>query len=103
MFKRFNDNDNIFSNSSKIENLISFPIHNLDMSEYVNGYNSSSYIYDLFGVANHEGSGDWGHYWANVKNSDNNWYKFNDHIVSTCQEKDIVSAEAYCLFYIRRD
>ena len=42
-----------------------------------------SSVYDLFGVVNHFGSLNGGHYTATCKNSiDNNWYYFNDSSVS---------------------
>ena len=103
MFKRFKESNDLFANSSKLNNLVLFPLDNLDLSEYVSGYNSSTYVYDLFGIANHEGSSGFGHYWAYVRNSDNNWYKYNDAVVSTCQESDIVSSNAYCLFYKKKE
>lgn len=102
MFKRFKDHDIHQNRNSKIENLVSYPLDNLDLSKYVIGYNSDSYVYDLFGIANHGGNSNWGHYWAYIRNSDNNWYKYNDHTVSTCQLEDIVSSEAYCLFYAKK-
>ena len=33
------------------------------------------------------------------KNTDSNWYKFNDNVVSTLNVSKVVSPEAYCLFY----
>ena len=42
--------------TSKITDLIDFPLENLDLSEYVKGYHSDSYKYDLYGVCNHVGS-----------------------------------------------
>ena len=95
-FKRFTND------LSKIDDYIDYPIDNLDMSKYVNGYNRESYIYNLYAIANHEGTTDGGHYWALIKNNDNNWYKFNDNIVSTVSDNDIVSNNAYCLFYIKK-
>ena len=103
MFKRFKESDNILVGNSKLDTLVNYPLNNLDLSEYVNGYNSSNYVYDLFGIANHDGNGDYGHYWAYIKNNDNNWYKYNDAVVSTCKESDIVSSSAYCLFYKRKE
>tara|TARA_B100000524_G_scaffold337744_2_gene228643 strand:- start:1703 stop:2761 length:1059 start_codon:yes stop_codon:yes gene_type:complete len=99
MFKRYDNNLN------KLDTHISFPIENLDMSKYVNGYNRSSYVYDLYAIANHDSFGGGvgsGHYWASVKNHDNNWYKYNDSIVSTLNIKDLETNNAYCLFYRKR-
>jgi len=64
----------------------------------------SSCIYDLFGVVNHSGSVNFGHYTANCKNwKDGKWYNFNDSFVSEVSEKDIVSRSAYLLFYERKN
>ena len=44
-----------------------------------------------------------GHYTAFAKNfSNNNWYEFNDAIVSPIAEKNVVTELAYILFYKRR-
>ena len=92
-FKRFNNSLN------KKDDLVKFPLENLDMSKYVCGYNKSKYKYDLYAVSNHGGGLGGGHYWAYCKNNDNNWYKFNDAIVSTLKTERVVSKDAYCLFY----
>ena len=62
--------------------LLDFPLENLNLSEYVIGYNKDSYIYDLYGVCNHSGSVQGGHYTAFVKNANNKWYHYNDTSVS---------------------
>ena len=46
-----------FSNSvNKFKCLVDFPLENLDLSEYIVGYNKFSYNYDLYGICNHTGS-----------------------------------------------
>lgn len=92
-----------WTNSGEKNNaLIDFPIDKLDMSSYMRGYNCNKYVYDLYGVVNHMGGSGGGHYISYVKNEDGNWYKFNDSIVSTMSPDNIVSADAYCLFYQKR-
>ena len=92
-----------FSNSlQKKDDLIEFPVDNLDMSKYVCGYNKSKYKYELYGVSNHGGGLGGGHYWAYCKNNDGNWYKFNDAVVSTLKKEKVVSNNAYCLFYKKK-
>ena len=60
-------------------------------------------IYDLFGVSNHQGQLQAGHYTAFAKN-DNTWYRFNDDEIEDVEnENQIVSNLAYNLFYARRD
>lgn len=66
-----------------------------------------SSIYDLFGVVNHFGSLNGGHYTATCKNSiDGKWYYFNDSSVSgggSDSSTRIMADAAYVLFYRRRD
>jgi ubiquitin C-terminal hydrolase len=96
-FKRFN------SRGIKNQCLITFPLDNLDLSKYVVGYKASSYVYDLFAVANHTGSSLGGHYYAIVKNANGKWYTFNDTNVTELSDLNhIVSPKAYCLFYRKR-
>jgi ubiquitin carboxyl-terminal hydrolase 8 len=92
-FKRFN------SMNQKNQVLITFPLEALDLSNYVIGYKKSSYIYDLYGVCNHYGGVNGGHYTAFVKNANGKWYHFNDTNVCEMNPGDVVSPRAYCLFY----
>ena len=62
-----------------------------------------STIYDLYGVVNHFGSLNGGHYTAYGKNPNGNWYNFNDSSVSGANKKELTSAAAYMLFYRRRE
>jgi hypothetical protein len=96
-FKRFNNR------SIKNQIFITFPVDNLDLSEYVIGYKSESYKYDLYGVCNHSGSVMGGHYTAYVKNANGKWYHFNDTSVSEVDNIDsIISPKAYVLFYRKK-
>lgn len=90
--------------TKKLVDLIDFPLENLDLSKYVKGYNSKSYKYDLYGVCNHVGGVSGGHYTAFVKNSQNKWVHYNDHIVEKVEKaKVVVSPLAYCLFYRKKN
>jgi ubiquitin C-terminal hydrolase len=96
-FKRFN------ARGIKNQILITFPLEELNLSKYVIGYKPSSYVYDLYAVANHTGSTLGGHYYAMVKNANGKWYMFNDTEVSEITDlTKIVSPKAYCLFYRKR-
>jgi ubiquitin carboxyl-terminal hydrolase 8 len=91
---------------SKTNNLIDFPIDNLDLSKYVKGYNPSQYIYDLFGICNHIGGVSGGHYNAFVKNSTGNWVVYNDEDVHNLPlpiQSHIITPMAYCLFYRKKN
>lgn len=84
----------------KLQTLIDFPLVDLNLSEYVVGYNPKSYIYDLFGICNHMGGVMGGHYTSFVKNSENEWLHYNDTSVELMKDiSRLVSPNAYCLFY----
>ena len=92
-----------FSNSNqKNGKNISFPLTNLNMSKYVIGYDKNSYKYDLFGICNHMGNVQGGHYTAFVKNANNNWYHFNDTNVTKINNNNLQTSNAYCFFYRKR-
>ena len=94
--KRFN---NI---NEKNNEMVDFPLENLDFSKYVVGYNKESYKYDLYGICNHSGGVSGGHYTAFVKNANGNWYHYNDTNVSQVKESNIKTNMAYCLFYRKK-
>ena len=83
----------------KICKLVSIPLEKLDLSSYVSGYNKHTYVYDLYGTCNHEGSSAGGHYTAHVKTADGGWYKFDDTMVNSISTDKVVSPQSYCLFY----
>jgi len=88
----------------KLNSLITFPLENLDLSNYVCGYNKESYKYDLYGICNHMGGVMGGHYTAFVKNSENNWLHCNDRNVEDVQSPEsIITPMAYCLFYRKKN
>ena len=96
-FKRFN------AKNQKNQVLITFPLDELDLSEYVIGYKKKSYKYELYGVCNHSGGVLGGHYTSYVKNSNGKWFHFNDTSVSEVGViESIISAKAYCLFYRKK-
>jgi ubiquitin carboxyl-terminal hydrolase 2/21 len=95
--KRFN------ASNRKNQIMVDFPLENLNLSNYVIGYNKDSYIYDLYGVCNHSGSVMGGHYTSFVKNANGKWYHYNDTSVSEVSiDKQIITPKAYCFFYRKR-
>jgi ubiquitin C-terminal hydrolase len=97
-FKRFN------SRFQKNQILITFPLDEFDLSEYVIGYKKDNYKYELYGVCNHSGSVLGGHYTSFVKNANGKWYHFNDKVVSEVSSIDtIISNKAYVLFYRKKE
>jgi len=87
----------------KLQHLVNFPLTNMNLAKYVKGYNAEQYVYDLYGVCNHFGGVQGGHYTAFVKNENNKWLHFNDTSVENINESQIVSNAAYCLFYRKKD
>ena len=85
-----------------------FPVEGLDMRPYVLTLKNEPepVYYDLYGVSNHYGSLNGGHYTAAVKNCITGlWYNMNDGSCSQSQgtTKDLVTSAAYLLFYRRRE
>ncbi|KAM0716984.1 hypothetical protein Q7P37_006836 [Cladosporium fusiforme] len=55
-------------------------------------------IYTLSSVIVHKGKIDSGHYISYARQGDE-WYMFNDSVVSVVSEREVLGAEAYMLFY----
>ena len=88
----------------KLQNLVNFPLDNLNLAKYVSGYKPNSYIYDLYAVCNHSGGTNGGHYTAFIKNITSEWIHFNDTRVERhIPEHKIISPKAYCLFYRKKN
>lgn len=99
LFKRFS-----YNGRSKINTVIDFPVDELDLSKYVCGYQPNSYKYELFGICNHSGRLEGGHYTAFVKNKYNKWLHYNDSIIEEVKDKNkLITAKAYCLFYRKKN
>jgi ubiquitin C-terminal hydrolase len=98
--KRFDQN-----RINKITNLINFPLENLDLKNMISPFNldpSLCYEYTLYCVINHQGTLHQGHYYAFCR-KENKWYSFNDDYIDEVSEENIISHNAYTLFYIRND
>jgi len=90
----------------KIQKVIQFPLEDLDLSKYCIGYNKKSYVYDLYGICNHSGGTQGGHYHAFIKTADDEWNFFNDTSVSKIEvldNKNLITSKAYCLFYRKKN
>ncbi|CAG8457041.1 4366_t:CDS:2 [Ambispora gerdemannii] len=114
----------------KLEAMVNFPLRSFDLTDYMlpplpptteiglklqaglqNTPSSQQslqpcgppYIYDLYAVSNHYGGGlNGGHYTACVRNGyRQEWHNFDDSRVSVCDESDVMTRAAYCLFYVR--
>ena len=74
----------------KLQTSVSFPMSNLDMSNYVVGP-KSALRYNLHAVSNHYGTMHGGHYTAFAKNVyDKKWYKFDDQYVTEMSPNGVV-------------
>ena len=89
---------------NKRQDLVTFPLEQLNLSKYVCGYHQDKYVYDLMGICNHMGGVMGGHYTAFVKNSTNDWIHFNDVSHEKVDDPNkMITPMAYCLFYRLRD
>lgn len=87
----------------KRNDLVTFPVENLDLTKFCIGYNKYKSYFDLMGVCNHSGGAGFGHYYSYCRYKDNSWYEFNDRSVRKIDESNIVTSNAYCLFYKKKD
>ena len=84
----------------KISSKIDFPVNDLNLQDYGVGYEKFHSKYELYAISNHIGNTNMGHYYAYCKNSDDGkWYNFDDDSVTEMDESDLVTNNAYCLFY----
>lgn len=87
----------------KIDTLVKFPLENLNLAPWLGNdeYGADGgRLYDLFAVSNHSGGLAGGHYTAYVKNrTDGQWYCHNDSSVYRVEQSEVVSNQAYVLFY----
>tara|TARA_B110001452_G_scaffold174583_2_gene146338 strand:+ start:831 stop:2516 length:1686 start_codon:yes stop_codon:yes gene_type:complete len=57
--------------------------------------------YQLYGVVEHAGSFNGGHYTAYVRGDDDTWMHFSDTHCSPASEAQVLAAQAFLLFYVR--
>ncbi|XP_045528631.1 ubiquitin carboxyl-terminal hydrolase 2-like isoform X2 [Pieris brassicae] len=83
----------------KLSVVVEFPLTGLDMSP-LSANKTSSAVYNLYAVSNHSGTTYSGHYTAYCKHPyTGDWHEYNDSRVSPIKPRDVVSSEAYVLFY----
>ena len=90
----------ILTNSIKIKTLIKFPLEDLPLQNYVSQKNVN-YKYSLFGVINHSGSLEWGHY-NSIFKVNNSWISYDDSHVSEIKS-GIENKNVYMLVYKAND
>nr|XP_032525518.1 ubiquitin carboxyl-terminal hydrolase 37-like [Danaus plexippus plexippus]XP_032525519.1 ubiquitin carboxyl-terminal hydrolase 37-like [Danaus plexippus plexippus]XP_032525520.1 ubiquitin carboxyl-terminal hydrolase 37-like [Danaus plexippus plexippus]XP_032525521.1 ubiquitin carboxyl-terminal hydrolase 37-like [Danaus plexippus plexippus]XP_032525522.1 ubiquitin carboxyl-terminal hydrolase 37-like [Danaus plexippus plexippus] len=82
----------------KLSVVVEFPLSGLDMSPFAASPTHATY--NLYAVSNHSGTTYSGHYTAYCKHPyTGDWHEYNDSRVTPIRSRDIVSAEAYVLFY----
>ncbi|XP_035684989.1 ubiquitin carboxyl-terminal hydrolase 20-like isoform X1 [Branchiostoma floridae] len=91
--------------STKINNYVSFPLEGLDLRPFMAKESQSQVTtYDLVAVICHHGTANGGHYTAYCMNHLNGqWYEFDDMYVTEVMESAVTNAEAYVLFYRKRN
>ena len=95
--KRFKSNQ--VSCGQKVDTRVEFPIEELNLNPYLEGYKKQKTRYKLLSVSNHIGNTGGGHYFAISKSADNNWYVFNDQTVAKIKKEKILTNFAYVLIY----
>ncbi|CAG9309972.1 unnamed protein product [Blepharisma stoltei] len=84
----------------KVEGLVNYPLEGFDLTKYTASTQREVPLYEAFARIDHSGSLENGHYSAAVKNkSAQEWYSYDDSLVDKLDETDLVSPEAYVLFY----
>lgn len=89
-----------------MDSMINFPLNDFDLAPYVDKPDSKTcYLYDLFGIVNHYGTMNRGHYMSTVRNErTGEWIQYDD---SSCKLltkfNEVHTNNAYILFYRRKD
>jgi len=82
----------------KLSSTVTFPLTGLSLARYTDSVTSSSY--NCYAISNHSGTLYSGHYTAYAKHPHNgHWQLFNDSKVSKCSSSNVISNEAYLLFF----
>jgi ubiquitin C-terminal hydrolase len=98
--KRYNNH--ISGNLIKSNNIISFPLDNLDLSSYSEGYETINSNLKLVSIGCHIGALHGGHYYAICRTHEDKWIKYDDDDVKEFpmeQHKMEVFKYGYILIY----
>lgn len=84
----------------KVSTFVDFPIDNLLIESHGPG-NELHSSYSLYGVVNHSGQLEGGHYIAYSRNIEMNitWHKYDDQEVTPVADSEVITQNAYVLFY----
>jgi len=107
LIKRFMTNFiNGYIMFKKLDNLIEFPIEDFNINKYLSNFSKQigSFTYDLVAVSNQIGRLEGGHYYSYIKSmTDGNWYCLDDDNITSINIENIITPNAYILFYKLRE
>jgi len=93
--KRFSQSDRF---KQKLSSTVTFPLNGLNLSNYTDSVTNTSY--NCYAVSNHSGTLYSGHYTAFAKHwQTGQWHSYNDSRVSKCSSSNVITNEAYLLFF----
>jgi len=93
--KRFSPSER---SRNKLSTTVTFPLTGFNLSRYTDSVSNSSY--NCYAISNHSGTLYSGHYTAFAKHSQSGqWHSYNDSRVSKCSSSNVISNEAYLLFF----
>ena len=92
------------NNLRKNQRIIHFDNEVLNVNKYTvlessMNYKNNQINYELFGILNHQGNIFGGHYNSYIKNTNNNWYVFDDTQVNQLKNNNLKTNKNYVLFY----
>ncbi|KAM0917067.1 hypothetical protein ACQ4PT_009801 [Festuca glaucescens] len=96
--KRFTTLDNSIE---KIDKHVAYPSE-LDLEPFHSNPDKEDLKYDLYGVVEHSGLPNYGHYVCAIRSSPSSWHLMNDSLVDSITETSALRQEAYILFYVRQ-
>lgn len=73
----------------------------LHLRNYCLGEDARQTHFELYAIANHEGTLQYGHYYADCKAPNGQWMRYNDAQVSPVDQRALRGDAAYVLFYRR--
>ncbi|KAF3620803.1 putative glycine-rich cell wall structural protein 1.8-like [Capsicum annuum] len=100
--KRFQNDGSVVG---KVDKHVSFLVE-LDLLPYTdnNQTNNEQMKYGLYAVIVHAGAtSSSGHYYCFICAEPNEWYKFDDSMITRVHEDVVLAEEAYIMFYAKRD
>lgn len=101
VLKRFSN----MSHLTKLNQLISYPIDDLDLSNYLEGYEKVNCTMKLISITCHKGILNGGHYYALCRNIYNEWFKYDDENVCEYNifENNTIFKDGYILIYEKNE